>query len=700
MPNVPAGGKVTDLSTMADKLVALFGALSARTISPGQPIPPSPQLAEQEQGPRQFQYPVSVNTQTQPRREYPGLTPFDQLRALASNYDVAALCIATRIEELCGLEWAIVAKDKKAAAAEAGTVDALTAWFASPDKVNDFSSWLSMALYDLFVLDALTIYPKPDRGGGLWGLEVVDGATIKPLLDTRGQVAAYQQILYGLPWGNYERAADVDDDDFPTFSNQELIYRPRWVRSFTPYGFPPSEWVILRVNTALRKQTFDLARFTDGNIPAALASPPDGLLNPDQVAAFQDNFNAYLQGNDAARRRITFLPWAAKLQLLGELSEGGRYESSLDEWMLKITCAAYGTPPSEIGFTSDVNKATSQGQADINERRGLRPLARWLKHLFDDVIQQRHGQPQLEWQWQFGEVEDRGVTATTDKTYIETGVVAPAEVRTLRFPDLDGPAPQPPMPQSPQPQPAASGAPETFARYASPILVKVAADDDERPTEPPDDDARRDAEARVHDALARAYTAQERAVRAALSDSVAAQPSVPPQVWQDAEQALASALLPVFDDVASEAAQLGLRALPVGVDWAQVNMAVLQLAQERARALASETTETSRAQVSALIADWVQHGGTLDDLVARVKRVWTGPRADVAAITEVTRLYADANVAAWRASGVVAGWSWQTSADEAVCPICGPLQGRRFGFDDPRPPAHARCRCWVTPEVD
>ena len=456
MPNIPAGITPIDLTPRAFALARIADrfvgtnyaqALQLRAFGPGVPLSPTVPPIEQQQ-PRQFQYPVSVNTVLSPRREYPGLTPFAQLRSLASLYDVAALCIATRIEEVCGLDWAIVAKDKKAQPAEQGTCDALTTWFAKPDRVNDFAPWLSMVLYDLFVLDAMTIYPHLDQGGGLWGLEVVDGATIKPLLDARGQTAAYQQVLYGTPWSNYERAGpDADDDDFPHFAANELIYRPRWPRSFTPNGFPPSEWIIIRVNTALRKQSFDLAHFTDGNIPAALAAPPEGLLNPEQVAQFEEWFNASLAGDDRARTRIKFLPWAAKLQTLQELSEGGRYETTLDDWMMKITCAAYGVTPAEIGFTEDVNKSSGDSQENVNERRGLRPLAKWLKQIFDSVIQQRLGQPQCEWQWPaFGEIEDRKLAADIDAIYYDRGAVSAQELRNLRYPDLDGSAPGPPTP--------------------------------------------------------------------------------------------------------------------------------------------------------------------------------------------------------------------------------------------------------------
>jgi SPP1 gp7 family putative phage head morphogenesis protein len=90
----------------------------------------------------------------------------------------------------------------------------------------------------------------------------------------------------------------------------------------------------------------------------------------------------------------------------------------------------------------------------------------------------------------------------------------------------------------------------------------------------------------------------------------------------------------------------------------------------------------------------------MEDLISRVERVWGGPRADVAAITEVTRLYAEGNRAAWAASGVVKALQWKTSQDERVCPVCGPLADTELAMDaEDVPPAHPRCRCWIVPVV-
>ncbi len=481
MPNVPAGVERVDMSRQAAQLAqpaapaslgqrlrsawaALTGRdpspnVGQRDFNPGQPLQPRSD-PKKEPTPRQFQYPVSANTFPTPRREMPGLTPFEQLRNLAAMYDVAAMCVATRIEEVQGLDWAIVARDQKRQAELQELCDEATAFWQSPDKMQGWHSWIAAALYDLFSIDALTIYRRPDLGGKLYGLELVDGSTIKPLLDDRGRTLAYQQVLYGYPFSEYKRPnTDAPDEAFPTFGREQLLYLPRWTRTFTPYGFPPTEWIILRVNTALRKQTFDLAWFTDGNVPEMIGSAPENL-DPTQVENFEIWFNAALSGDDAARRKVHFIPWKMDMKEMKSFS----YETALDEWMLRVTCAAYSVPPQELGFTDDVNKATSEMQEAVNERKGLKPLTKWLKDtLLDPGTREAGGMQPAEslpgrptrpagnrfagigWQWLWGDQVDGLVQAQTDQVYWNMGVVSAGEVRVMRYgSSLTGPSYPPP----------------------------------------------------------------------------------------------------------------------------------------------------------------------------------------------------------------------------------------------------------------
>ena len=101
------------------------------------------------------------------------------------------------------------------------------------------------------------------RGGALYSLDIIDGATIKPLIGEDGRAPeppdpAYQQILKGVP------AAD--------FSADELLYLPRNLRSHRLYGMSPVEQIALTVNIALRRDAATLDYYRTGSSPDAFAT--------------------------------------------------------------------------------------------------------------------------------------------------------------------------------------------------------------------------------------------------------------------------------------------------------------------------------------------------------------------------------------------------------------------------------------------
>lgn len=465
-PNSQGPNRIFTVSDFVNRVAnagrAAFDVFTGRPFSPGEPFTPSTSSREQHGGPRSYNYRTAQNMMFQPRHEFEDLTPFDELRNFARLYPVSAICVKKIVEGISRLDWSIKTKNKQRQSAyeEAGVIDQITAFFEKPSELDFFDTWLKKLLRDVLEVDALCIYPQRARNGKLISLEVIDGSTIKPIIDDRGRVLAYQQIVYGVPGSNYIRYGLDNLDEilpmpFPGLDGselpQELIYQPVNVRSDNPYGIAPVEMVIMAVNMALRKQSFDLSYFTDGNIPEMLLSPPEGMMNVDQVEEFEQWFNDVLAGNDSARRRAKFLAWNANPTILKPFV----YDTALDQWMLKLTCAAYGVTPSEIGFTDDVNRATSEGQENVQFRGGIKPIAQWLAPLFKQIIRLEFGYNDLEFVWEFNENEDALAQAQIDQIYIQNKVLSPDEVRTMRFSgQVTGPAPAQPAPQLPQGQPS------------------------------------------------------------------------------------------------------------------------------------------------------------------------------------------------------------------------------------------------------
>jgi SPP1 gp7 family putative phage head morphogenesis protein len=178
--------------------------------------------------------------------------------------------------------------------------------------------------------------------------------------------------------------------------------------------------------------------------------------------------------------------------------------------------------------------------------------------------------------------------------------------------------------------------------------------------------------------------------------------------WDEEQQAWVQALLPGFEEIAEAGAEVAaaqVSALGIGVDWTLVNTAVTDWARTYTFDLVKDLTATSRKALGKQIAAWIESGEPLPDLIGRLERIYGPERAELIATTEVTRAYAEGNKIAWAESGVVEGFQWQTANDELVCPICGPLNGQvvKAGGSFPGglegPPAHPRCRCWISPIV-
>lgn len=151
----------------------------------------------------------------------------------------------------------------------------------------------------------------------------------------------------------------------------------------------------------------------------------------------------------------------------------------------------------------------------------------------------------------------------------------------------------------------------------------------------------------------------------------------------------------------------GVKAVDVGM-WELANNAAAQWAIQFGQTLAGMMLMTTTERIQLEIAEYILNSQTIGDLIARIRwgNVYSESRARQIAVTEVTRAFAEGNMASWRASGVIQRRRWNTNNDELVCPVCGPLAGTVVGLDEAfaggvaAPPAHPRCRCWITPVVE
>jgi SPP1 gp7 family putative phage head morphogenesis protein len=145
-----------------------------------------------------------------------------------------------------------------------------------------------------------------------------------------------------------------------------------------------------------------------------------------------------------------------------------------------------------------------------------------------------------------------------------------------------------------------------------------------------------------------------------------------------------------------QAAKLGL-----AIDFELVNQQVLDLSARFMNEWWNGLQRRTRNSMQTAIQAHIQAGDPLPALTKKLEPLFGPVRAEVISSTEVTRLYAEGNKAAYKSAGIEIV-EFQTVKDAAVDPDCEVLQGERWPVDqvENTPPIHPRCRCWLAPVVD
>jgi len=388
---------------------------------PSTPVTP---LAPPEIAGRQWDFPAGYNLSTLSRPYEP--VTFATLRALADGYDLLRLVIETRKDQVGSHSWTINQRD---GASQSPSVQeriaAARAFLVRPDGAHCFVDWLRILLEEVFVTDAVALYMSRDRGGRLRALMPLDGATIKPILDTWGRTPqpyvengttvyppAYQQILKGYPAIDY--------------SVRDLIYRPRNLRVNRAYGFSPVEQIVTTVNIALRRQMYLLDYFTEGNIPDSLIGVPENWT-PDQIATYQKYWDAYFDGDQGRRRRAKFVPGGVAKTYV-QTSEP-ELKGAFDEWLARLVCFALSVSPQAL--TQTMNRATAETQKDLSEEEGLAPILGWVKRLVDEILATELDGDDLEFHWcsesQIHPLEQEKILSS----YTSSGILTINEARAV-----------------------------------------------------------------------------------------------------------------------------------------------------------------------------------------------------------------------------------------------------------------------------
>lgn len=427
---------------------------------PGIPLVPGPlDPVRRDTGrpePRIYDYPTSWNIHETSGR----LVPWAILRK-AADMPIIADCLSIRKSEVATLDWEIGISAKAIGSAQrdeggsrhdaeqhlrerlTGEVDRLTQFWQVPDRGNGytFAQWITLLLDERLVLDAVAIYPRRTLGGDMYAFEILDGSTIKPLLDHRGgrpmpPEPAYQQVIHGFPRGEFTADVEQEDDGRQVMAGcypaDQLIYLRDEVRTWTPYGRSAVERALVDLDTWMKRLGWLRAEYTDGALPTSmLVNRQQSAANawtPSQLAEYEQALNDHYSGDTRSRHRVRVAPPGWEPVTATEVGE--RYKPEYDLHLLKLLVAHFDLTIHELGFTEDKGlggAGHAEGQDRLNERKGSRPTLKALAAILTDISRQHLGMPpELEFRW--SELDDDDDTAVL-KEQISTGLLTVNEGR-------------------------------------------------------------------------------------------------------------------------------------------------------------------------------------------------------------------------------------------------------------------------------
>lgn len=707
-----AGGKVTAFAAEFVQRVAA-GITTALTGSAPDwfgPSDPTPAVAPTGTAGRQFDYGTGINMNNTPRQGE--LYGFAVMRTLADSSDLLRVIIERRKDQIVRMDWTIKVRDKAGTVGDESVTpdprcEAVAEFLRFPDREHDWATWLRMLLEDLLVIDAPTVYPRKTKGGDLYSLEPVDGATIKRVLDVYGRTpingeTAYQQILKGMPAVDY--------------AHNELFYLPRNPRTHKVYGYSPVEQIVNIITLALNRQTYQTAYYTDGSTPDLIFQVPNEWT-PEQTQQFSDWWNDLLSGNLSKRRQTRFVPNGVKPIDTKEKA----LTDQADEWIARVACFAFGISPQ--GFVKEVNRATAETAQAASQSEGLAPLMMWVKSMMDRIISAYLGSD-LEFVWQSDEMVAPKDQAEIDAKYVAAKILTADEVRSKRF-GL-GALPKDVLPDPPA-DPEAEPVKEKVAKAKKPVSLVN----------------------RDRAIITETVTAMQAellsffAVEAELlaSDVIAALEAealgkatdnngIVGKVlntlsfgrWQSLVDGFKSRLQIVALDGVKEAFfQIDVDPESMQDALSLANQKGIDYANDRAAELVGmrwqngelienpsplySITESTRDMLRSKVTQAMEDGWSNDTLANEIKAdyAFSAERADSIARTETAIADVEGNVAAYEESELVESKQWLTAP--GCCPKCAALSGVIIPLNDyfvvgsfrKNAPLHPHCRCDILP---
>jgi len=353
---------------------------------------------------------------------YPRYKDLNYYRQLAASIYVD-MCETAIIDEVCSVEWDIVAEDRAGneVPGKEADVERITQFFENPNTNKE--SWetiVRMMLPDLLELNSGVMVKTFNAFGKFVELVSRDGAAFTKNPDPYGMYtdradlilikdimgeqedAGRQNLSYPLLGGAltgeqaketaayFQYGHNTAARPVP-FGKREVVWFEKKVRTDDLYGRSAMEVLSKTVQTLIYAVESQLEYFSDNSIPQGVLGL-DGMSTEDMKAFAR-------QWTESQKKKDTLGNWKKvfhKLSMVNKMPKFERLSFSNQEleliesqkWWSKMVWAAFGITATELGFTEDAKGSANQiVQTSVAKKRIIYPLLRLIEyHVNTEII--------------------------------------------------------------------------------------------------------------------------------------------------------------------------------------------------------------------------------------------------------------------------------------------------------------------------
>jgi len=335
-------------------------------------------------------YAAEVDSWGQPPMRGAGRTDFKRLRQLADECDAVRICIEECKAQVLATPWRIEASDEVAdTGQEEREIEQAEEFLSTAGGLGgpglSFEEFLEELLEDLLVCGCAALYRRPTKGGGLFSVEVIDAATIKPLLTPEGWVPQRGEIAFE-QWVDGRKVGQG-------FTAEEMYYLRLSPRSNSRWGRSPTERALSAIYQYLGWDDVTLSYLRDGDAEHVIYFTPKEWTAKENLA-----FTEYLDSLNQTLARRQSKPLV--------VPDGVRKESARPRpagvgeteqvHCLRRIAKAFGLNASVLGFAGETYKVAQGEQIRLAELSSKLPRLRIIQNLITTILRNDLGLTSVE----------------------------------------------------------------------------------------------------------------------------------------------------------------------------------------------------------------------------------------------------------------------------------------------------------------